>query len=141
MPILRTVAAAAVLAVLGGSPAPAHSESETPATRTQGRDLLAKQDFAGAEAEAVDTADPAAFQSTITGLVSTFQSETETVGNSFSELDAKYPDPGLNEAVDILQGVEGITMLRFTDSDVVRHPMVGRIVRAYEARAKNTERG
>ena len=54
---------------------------------------------AGAEAEAVDTADPAAFQSTITGLVSTFQSETETVGNSFSELDAKYPDPDLNEAV------------------------------------------
>ena len=47
----------------------------------------------------MDTADPAAFQSTITGLVSTFQSETETVGNSFSELDAKYPDPDLNEAV------------------------------------------
>jgi len=48
---------------------------------------------------------------------------------------------GLNEAIDILHGVEGISMLRFTDSDVVRHPMVGRIVRAYEARAKMGERG
>ncbi len=54
---------------------------------------------AGAEAEAVDTADPAAFQATITELVSTFQAETETVGNSFSELDARYPDQDLNAAV------------------------------------------
>ncbi|MCK9992182.1 MAG: phosphate starvation-inducible protein PhoH [Alphaproteobacteria bacterium] len=48
---------------------------------------------------------------------------------------------GLNEAIDILHGVEGVSMLRFTDSDVVRHPMVARIVRAYEARAKIGERG
>lgn len=48
---------------------------------------------------------------------------------------------GLNEAIDILHGVEGVSMLRFTDSDVVRHPLVARIVRAYEARAKIGERG
>lgn len=69
-------------------------------------DLVAKfEEFhaaiteAGTEAEAVDTSDPAGFQATITELVSTFQAETETVGNSFSELDARYPDPDLNAAV------------------------------------------
>jgi phosphate starvation-inducible protein PhoH and related proteins len=47
---------------------------------------------------------------------------------------------GLNEAIDILHGVEGISMLRFTDADVVRHPMVARIVRAYEARTTHEKR-
>jgi phosphate starvation-inducible protein PhoH and related proteins len=41
---------------------------------------------------------------------------------------------GLNDALDILDGVEGITMVRFGQADVVRHPLVTRIVRAYEAR-------
>ena len=41
---------------------------------------------------------------------------------------------GLNEAVDILRGVNGVTMVEFTDADVVRHPLVTRIVRAYNAR-------
>ena len=41
---------------------------------------------------------------------------------------------GLQDAVDTLTGVEGIGMVRFTDADIVRHPLVGRIVRAYEAR-------
>jgi hypothetical protein len=54
---------------------------------------------AATEADAVDTADPAAFQATITELVSTFQAETEAVGSSFAELDAQYADPELNEAV------------------------------------------
>ena len=39
---------------------------------------------------------------------------------------------GLNDAVDRLEGVEGIAMARFTSGDVVRHPIVGRIVEAYE---------
>ncbi|MCD8200751.1 MAG: PhoH family protein [Clostridia bacterium] len=39
---------------------------------------------------------------------------------------------GLNHAVRVLEGVEGISVCRLTDSDVVRHPMVMRIVRAYE---------
>jgi phosphate starvation-inducible PhoH-like protein len=30
--------------------------------------------------------------------------------------------------------VEGIGFVRFTDADVVRHPLVARIVRAYDAR-------
>ncbi|MDG3575371.1 PhoH family protein [Rhizobium sp. YJ-22] len=40
---------------------------------------------------------------------------------------------GLVEALDILEGVEGISTVRFKDVDVVRHPLVGRIVRAYDA--------
>jgi phosphate starvation-inducible PhoH-like protein len=39
---------------------------------------------------------------------------------------------GLNDAVQRLEGVEGIAVTRFTSGDVVRHPIVGRIVDAYE---------
>jgi phosphate starvation-inducible PhoH-like protein len=38
---------------------------------------------------------------------------------------------GLNEALSILNGVEGVAVARFTEKDVVRHPLVARIVRAY----------
>jgi phosphate starvation-inducible PhoH-like protein len=40
---------------------------------------------------------------------------------------------GLIEAVALLDGVEGVHISRFNDKDVVRHALVGRIVRAYEA--------
>ncbi len=39
---------------------------------------------------------------------------------------------GLADAVKRLEGVEGISVVRFTRADVVRHPIVGRIVEAYE---------
>jgi phosphate starvation-inducible PhoH-like protein len=39
---------------------------------------------------------------------------------------------GLADAVGRLEGVEGIEVTRFTSADVVRHPIVGRIVDAYE---------
>lgn len=39
---------------------------------------------------------------------------------------------GLLQAIKILKDVEGIAMNRFSDIDVVRHPIVQRIVRAYE---------
>jgi phosphate starvation-inducible PhoH-like protein len=39
---------------------------------------------------------------------------------------------GLNDAVVRLEGVESISMCRFGAGDVVRHPIVGRIVEAYE---------
>ncbi|MEN2785284.1 PhoH family protein [Sphingomonas qilianensis] len=39
---------------------------------------------------------------------------------------------GLNDAVVRLEGVESISMCRFGSGDVVRHPIVGRIVEAYE---------
>ncbi|PEQ12917.1 phosphate starvation-inducible protein PhoH [Novosphingobium sp. PC22D] len=44
-------------------------------------------------------------------------------GDSFS---------GLADAVGRLEGVEGIDVVRFGKADVVRHPIVGRIVEAYE---------
>jgi phosphate starvation-inducible PhoH-like protein len=39
---------------------------------------------------------------------------------------------GLIEAVQLLEGIEGIHVSRFNDKDVVRHALVGRIVRAYD---------
>jgi phosphate starvation-inducible PhoH-like protein len=42
-------------------------------------------------------------------------------------------DSGLAHAVSILDGVEGVAISRFTSADVVRHPLVGRIVEAYDA--------
>ncbi len=41
---------------------------------------------------------------------------------------------GLRDAVEVLRDVEGISFTFFTSKDVVRHPLVQRIVRAYEAR-------
>ena len=40
---------------------------------------------------------------------------------------------GLSEARSVLAGVEGVEMIEFTEADVVRHPLVARIVRAYAA--------
>jgi len=40
---------------------------------------------------------------------------------------------GLVEALQLLDGVEGITTVRFKDTDVVRHALVARIVRAYDS--------
>jgi len=39
---------------------------------------------------------------------------------------------GLVEALHLLDGIEGVHISRFSDKDVVRHALVGRIVRAYE---------
>lgn len=50
---------------------------------------------------------------------------------------------GLREALTILRGVEGVSFVEFGDQDVVRHPLVGRIVRAYDAadRARKASEG
>lgn len=39
---------------------------------------------------------------------------------------------GLLEAMDLLGGVEGIALVHFGNQDVVRHPVVARIIEAYE---------
>jgi len=47
---------------------------------------------------------------------------------------------GLIEAVERLDGVSGISIVRLTDADVVRPPLVSRIIRAYENRqARGTD--
>jgi phosphate starvation-inducible PhoH-like protein len=39
---------------------------------------------------------------------------------------------GVVQALRVLRGVEGVSIIHFTDRDVVRHPLVQRIVKAYE---------
>ena len=46
----------------------------------------------------------------------------------------KSQKSGLRDAIEVLRAVEGISFTFFTARDVVRHPLVARIVRAYEAR-------
>ena len=44
---------------------------------------------------------------------------------------------GFDDAIDLLAGVEGVAVARFSEKDVVRHPLVGRIIRAYEGSGKS----
>jgi phosphate starvation-inducible PhoH-like protein len=50
-------------------------------------------------------------------------------------------ESGLAHAVSILEGVEGVAVTRFSSDDVIRHPLVSRIVRAYDADAAARSRG
>jgi phosphate starvation-inducible PhoH-like protein len=51
-----------------------------------------------------------------------------------SQIDLVNPrDSGLSHAIGILEGVKGVAVARFEAADVVRHPLVERIVRAYDA--------
>ena len=45
----------------------------------------------------------------------------------------KHTKSGLVDAINVLNGVEGIHFCHFDDTDVVRHQLVQRIVRAYES--------
>ena len=46
---------------------------------------------------------------------------------------------GLIQALRILRGVKGIGIIEYEKKDIVRHPLVQRIVDAYEKREKETE--
>jgi phosphate starvation-inducible PhoH-like protein len=46
---------------------------------------------------------------------------------------------GLVHASKVLNGVQGVGFVRFTDRDVVRHPIVQAIVQAYESQQSSTE--
>ena len=46
-------------------------------------------------------------------------------------------DSGLAHAVKVLHDVQGIATTRFTSRDVVRHPLVARIVDAYDRASEN----
>jgi phosphate starvation-inducible PhoH-like protein len=54
---------------------------------------------------------------------------------------ARGQKSGLADALTVLEGVRGIALSRFTSADVVRHPLVARIVDAYEAAGNNASRG
>lgn len=56
------------------------------------------------------------------------------VTGDISQIDLpKGMGSGMVDALDVLQGVRGIASTRFTSVDVVRHPLVARIVDAYDA--------
>jgi phosphate starvation-inducible PhoH-like protein len=46
---------------------------------------------------------------------------------------------GLREARELLQGTDGISFCSFSDEDVVRHPLVQKIIVAYEKRDREND--
>ncbi len=51
-----------------------------------------------------------------------------------------HKKPGLVEAREILQGIEGIRFIHFTEKDVVRHAIVQKVIKAYQRHEKSTDR-
>ena len=41
-------------------------------------------------------------------------------------------DSGLLKGIDLIQGIKGISVIRFTNEDIVRHPLVTKIVKAFD---------
>ena len=63
---------------------------------------------------------------------------TAVVTGDLTQIDLpRNQKSGLRDAVEVLRDVDGISFTFFTARDVVRHPLVARIVRAYEAREGN----
>ncbi|MCD6489301.1 MAG: PhoH family protein, partial [Thermodesulfobacterium sp.] len=65
------------------------------------------------------------------------QSSKAVITGDITQID--LPDPkksGLLEAIEILEGIRGITFVYFTKKDVVRHPIVQKIIEAYESKGK-----
>jgi phosphate starvation-inducible PhoH-like protein len=57
-----------------------------------------------------------------------------------SQVDLPKGQPsGLRDAVELLSGMDPVAVVRFTNTDVMRHSLVTRIVRAYEARDRTEE--
>jgi phosphate starvation-inducible PhoH-like protein len=58
-----------------------------------------------------------------------------TVTGDLSQIDLpRGTRSGLRDALETLRDVEEIAVIAFTEADVVRHPLVARIVGAYDAR-------
>ncbi|MEI2456135.1 PhoH family protein [Lysobacter firmicutimachus] len=68
---------------------------------------------------------------------------TAVVTGDLTQIDLpKHQKSGLKDALDVLRNVNGISFTFFEAKDVVRHPLVARIVNAYDARdAKDAETG
>jgi phosphate starvation-inducible PhoH-like protein len=64
------------------------------------------------------------------------------VTGDITQVDLPNTKPsGLRTVIDILDGVRGIAFTMFSSKDVVRHPLVQRIVQAYEARSSDEGAG
>ncbi len=61
------------------------------------------------------------------------------VTGDVTQIDLDGKESGLVHATKVLEGVEGISVCRLTAKDVVRHPLVMRIIRAYEKEAEAKE--
>jgi len=60
---------------------------------------------------------------------------TAVITGDLTQIDLpKHIKSGLRDAVEVLHEVEDVSFTFFTANDVVRHPLVARIVRAYDAR-------
>lgn len=60
---------------------------------------------------------------------------TAVVTGDLTQIDLpKHQKSGLRDALDVLRNVDGISFTFFEARDVVRHPLVARIVNAYDAR-------
>ncbi|MCC7096531.1 MAG: PhoH family protein [Thermomonas sp.] len=60
---------------------------------------------------------------------------TAVITGDLTQIDLpKHQKSGLKDAAEVLRGVEGVSFTFFEARDVVRHPLVARIVNAYEAR-------
>ncbi len=62
-----------------------------------------------------------------------FNSKTVITGDITQTDLPKHQESGLQHSLNVLDGVEGIGMVHFDAADVVRHPLVQKIVRAYDA--------
>ena len=66
---------------------------------------------------------------------------TAVVTGDVTQIDLpKHLTSGLNQAVDVLKGVEGIGFTWFDSRDVVRHPLVQKILNAYERHDKGKKK-
>src|SRR5205814_1336544 len=61
-----------------------------------------------------------------------FNSKVVITGD-VTQIDLMGRASGLVEAQGIVGGIEGIRFVMFDETDVVRHPLVQRIIKAYEA--------
>jgi phosphate starvation-inducible PhoH-like protein len=64
------------------------------------------------------------------------------VTGDLSQVDLPKGQPsGLRDAVELLSAMDTVALVRFTNADVMRHSLVTRIVRAYEARDRARDPG
>jgi phosphate starvation-inducible PhoH-like protein len=70
-----------------------------------------------------------------------FDSKAVVTGD-VTQIDLPAPKTsGLVEAEEIVAGIEGIAVIHFDETDVVRHPLVQQIIVAYEARTRREPKG
>lgn len=65
---------------------------------------------------------------------------TAVITGDITQVDLpRHQKSGLRESISILKGVQGISFTTFSNRDVVRHPLVQKIVEAYENHTLDTE--